>query len=209
MDIFDNLNGCYGAHCGLFDLYPEYMAALTLAIENNEDFSTGWYGSKKEIASARITRNRDGGNYLYLVDVSVSDDMDTEGLGRAEFTFAEDDEDPEKILPAIETAIATAWENAYRDIAENALYIGFSIGRANREGKLLNWEHTFIAPAQDGYFPEYPPGDCYEKWGWDSEDENGPSDIPTEVKRAMENWIAENIGDNFCVGGWAIRRWER
>ena len=43
-----------GAHCGLSDWYEEGEAELTAVITERVPFDTGWYSSKKEIASARI-----------------------------------------------------------------------------------------------------------------------------------------------------------
>ena len=43
-----------GAHCGLTDWYPDGHAELEQALKEKIPFDTGWYSSKKEIASARI-----------------------------------------------------------------------------------------------------------------------------------------------------------
>lgn len=65
-----------GAHCGLGDWYPEIEKGLQTALRSGEDFTTGWYSSKKEIASARISRcGRD-----IKVEVSVNNDNDVEGM---------------------------------------------------------------------------------------------------------------------------------
>ena len=43
-----------GAHCGLSDWYSDGRAELEQALKEKIPFDTGWYSSKKEIASARI-----------------------------------------------------------------------------------------------------------------------------------------------------------
>ena len=87
-----------GAHCGLSDWYPEQEAALKAALEAKAPFDTGWYSSKKEIASARI-RSEDG--VKIKVEVSVSDDFDTEGLGYASTK--------DWTVKAVSAAIDSAW----------------------------------------------------------------------------------------------------
>ena len=44
-----------GSHHGLTNWYPKVEAAIVEALAAGQPFTTGWYGSKKEIASARIT----------------------------------------------------------------------------------------------------------------------------------------------------------
>ena len=73
LNAFQNGNG---AHCGLSDWYKEGEAQLTAALAERVPFTTGWYSSKKEIASARIW-SEDG--VKIKVEVSVSDDFDTQG----------------------------------------------------------------------------------------------------------------------------------
>ena len=80
MKIIQEFTRGDGAHWGLTDWYPEKEAALRAAFESGEPFDTGWYGSKKEIASARIRME----NGTLKIEVSVSDDDDTEGHGRVE-----------------------------------------------------------------------------------------------------------------------------
>lgn len=90
-----------GAHWGLADWYPDKEEALKQALLSKEDFTTGWYGSKKEIASARISLNED----IIKVEVSVSDDFDTEGYGMTEIPYTTD-------FVLIEDAIHDAWGEA-------------------------------------------------------------------------------------------------
>ena len=69
-----------GAHWGLSDWYSDGRAELEQALKEKVPFDTGWYSSKKEIASARIF-SEDG--VKIKVQASVSDDFDTEGRGYA------------------------------------------------------------------------------------------------------------------------------
>ncbi len=78
-----------GAHHGLTDLYPHKMESLQEALAAGEDFTTGWYSSKKEIQSACITvRN---GEAFVEVTISIDDSSDLidtaiwNALGRNEY----------------------------------------------------------------------------------------------------------------------------
>lgn len=116
-----------GAHWGLSDWYEEGEAQLTAALADHAPFDTGWYSSKKEIASARI-RSEDG--IKIKVEVSVSDDFDTEGRGYASTT--------DWRLDVVRHLIEFAWRKAEKDRNETQEYEGFRIGRDGR------WEETFL-----------------------------------------------------------------
>ncbi len=66
-----------GSHWGLHDWYPEIEAGIKKALKRKTPWTTGWYSSKKEIASARL--EFDG--HTITAEVSVSDDFDTPGRG--------------------------------------------------------------------------------------------------------------------------------
>ena len=107
-NTFEGIGGRDGSHCGLTDWYGEHEAALAKALTGKKDFDTGWYSSKKEIASARITRC----NGKVIVEVSVSDDFDTVGRGEREVTSP-------VTLDSIREAIDKAWEDAEDDQKES------------------------------------------------------------------------------------------
>jgi hypothetical protein len=67
---------------GPVDFYDDSRESIRLAFVSGDDFETPWMGCKKEILSSRITRE---GNKV-TVEVSVSDDFDTEGTGEGSFT---------------------------------------------------------------------------------------------------------------------------
>lgn len=90
-----------GAHCGLSDWYSDGRSELEQALKEGFPFDTGWYSSKKEIASARI-RSEDG--VRIKIEVSVSDDFDTEGNGYVSID--------EWTLDAVEQAVGKAWMKA-------------------------------------------------------------------------------------------------
>ena len=54
MKLLNEFSRGDGAHCGLADWYPEQEAALKAALKAHAAFDTGWYSSKKQIASARV-----------------------------------------------------------------------------------------------------------------------------------------------------------
>lgn len=190
-----------GAHNGLWDWYPEKEAALKAALDAHQPFDTGWYSSKKEIASARI-RSEDG--IKIKVDVSVSDDFDTEGVGyRSTQGWT---------LLDISDAIDKAWAEAEAAQADNQPFEGFSIGRDGR------WEETYLWG--DGTY-DTPPGDNYHWWGWQHDETEEGSGvgvpdpaIPLPTVAAFENWVqrwvmGEAEGNSMTLGAWTITAWRK
>lgn len=188
-----------GAHCGLSDWYEDGEAELAAAVAARIPFDTGWYSSKKEIASTRIW-SEDG--IKIKVEVSVSDDFDTQGLG-----YASTDD---WTLDAIARAISTAWEKAEAARDEAQEYEGFRIGRNGR------WEETYLVNIGWGENLS-PPGDYYDWWGWQydgTDDTVGVPhpDIPAEVVQSFEKWAnnwAFGLTDekSLTVGDWKIAPW--
>jgi hypothetical protein len=189
-----------GAHWGLSDWYQDGEAELAVALAEKVPFDTGWYSSKKEIASARI-RSEDG--IKIKVEVSVSDDFDTEGNGYASTQ--------EWTLDAVSAAVSKAWANAESARDDNQEYEGFRVGREGR------WEETFLVNIGWGENLS-PPGDCYHNWGWQFEGEDDcmgkpHPDIPIETVSAFEKW-AHNWcfghtveGKSLTIGEWTITPW--
>lgn len=188
-----------GAHCGLSDWYKDGEAELTDAVASRIPFDTGWYSSKKEIASARIW-SEDGAKIK--VEVSVSDDFDTEGLG-----YASTDD---WTLDAIASAISKAWEKAETARDEGQEYEGFRIGRNGR------WEETYLVNI--GWSEAvFPPGDNYHWWGWQhDETENNEGipnpDIPLETVQSFEKWannwaFGRTDEKSLTIGEWTITPW--
>lgn len=183
---------CDGAHCGLGDWYQEIEQGIQEALNKGveHEWTTGWYASKKEIASARITHAEGG----IRIEASVSDDFDTPGLGSRVIEHTTD-------LEKIREAIYEAWEDAETDQKGNREYAGFSVHDATA------WVETYIACVSEHY-TETPPGDCYYKWGFQEECE-----IPEDVKEKLADW-AERYkygtaeGDSFAVGGFTIKPWD-
>lgn len=182
-----------GAHCGLTDWYTENEAALKAALDAHAPFDTGWYGSKKEIASARI-RSTDG--QTIKVEASVSDDFDTEGSGSNTTT--------EWTLEAVAKAVDAAWDEAVEHRKDNEPYVGFSIHDSTGA-----WIETYLLSVGEY---DIPPGDNYHWWGWqhDEQDEVGIPDprIPADAVAAFETYAT--TGDwsaPLTVNGWTIRVW--
>lgn len=199
MKILDAFQHGDGAHCGLSDWYKDGEAQLASAMVEHTPFDTGWYSSKKEIASARIW-SEDG--VKIKVEVSVSDDFDTEGLG-----YASTDE---WTIDAIQTCITIAWDKADKARDDNQEYEGFRVGREGR------WEETYLVNIGDGD-ARFPPGDNYHWWGWQhDETENNEGipnpDIPFETVQAFEKWANEwafgtTIFKSLKIGEWEITPW--
>ena len=182
-----------GAHCGLTDWYEENEEALKAALDTHAPFDTGWYSSKKEIASARI-RSSDG--QTIKVEVSVSDDFDTEGSGSNTTT--------EWTLEAVAAAVDAALGEADEDRKNNEPYVGFSIHDSTGA-----WIETYILSAGEY---DTPPGDYYYWWGWqyDEKDEVGIPDplIPADAVSAFEAYVKHgNWSEELTINGWTIRPW--
>lgn len=188
-----------GAHWGLSDWYEDGEAELKSALDAHVPFDTGWYCSKKEIASARIW-SEDG--IKIKVEVSVSDDFDTLGGGYAstnEWTIAD-----------IQDCISNAWDQAESDRNENQEYEGFRVGRAER------WEDTYLVSIGWGENLS-PPGDNYHWWGWQydcADDTVGVPhpDIPVEIVQVLEQWandwaFGRTEEKSLTVGEWTITPW--
>lgn len=186
-----------GSKWGVSDWYDDLEAAITAALArgNGYAWTTGWYGSKKEIASACITQ-RDG---EITVRVSVSDDFDTEGNGERTIRFT-------KNLDRIRDALDGAYADARRDRRDNEPYAGFSVGRGDQ------WEFTLILPQGLGHESDVPPGDNYHRWGWQEveDDEDRPAEIPADVAEKLKQWAEDSIGSGakHSVGEWTIKAWE-
>lgn len=187
-----------GSKWGVSDWYESLEAAITAALARGKGYAwtTGWYGSKKEIASACVTQR--GGEIT--VEVSVSDDFDTEGRGERTIRFT-------KNLDRIREALDSAYADADRDRRDNEVYAGFSVGR---DGK---WEFTLILPVGDGHLMDAPPGDNYHRWGW-QEVEDGeyhPAEIPAAVAEKLKQWAEDPMsepGMKHTVAGWTVKAWE-
>lgn len=188
-----------GSHCGLSDWYPENEAALQAALDAHQPFDTGWYASKKEIATARIY-SEDG--IKIKVEVSVSDDFDTEGLGYSSTDRWN--------LDDVSNEVSAAWTKAEEDQEDNQPFEGFSVGRDGA------WEETLILPAGwDEHLQ--PPGDNYHWWGWQHDEAKegvGVPDpeIPLPAVAAFERWANKwALGDakenSMTIGRWTIRPW--
>jgi hypothetical protein len=194
-----------GAKWGVSDWYEKLETAIVAALARGRGaaWTTDWYGSKKEIASACLTCA--GGEIT--AEASVSDDLDTPGHGSVTIPFTRN-------LDKLRAALDAAHDAAAGDQRENRVYAGFTVGHGD------HWEYTLILPAGDGSTYDVPPGDNYHRWGWqevdDCEDggEGGdhPAEIPAEVATALKAWADENVYTDkpgtFTAGEWTIRRWE-
>jgi len=188
----------HGAHCGLGDWYKEIEEGIQAALNQGPDYewTTGWYSSKKEIASACITHAEGG----ICIEVSVSDDLDTPGLGTQIIQHTTD-------IERIREAIYEAWEEAEVDQKGNRLYVGYSVHDATENG---GWVETYIRPS-DALMWDYeqPPGDNYHQWGFQDESEIPESEIPDDVKEKLAEWASDNDFGEFTYGDFTIKAWDK
>ena len=192
--------GLDGTKWGPTDFYPAVRQQLVEAFSSGLDWDTGWMGCKKEILSSRFSRE---GNVV-TAQVSVSDDLDTDGLGEAAFS-CDSNETTDSFFSKIEKAANEAHANARGAQKDNQMYVGFRVGRVLKKGPEaaplpVPWEWTYLYNI--GCLSS-PPGDNYHRWGWqevpedadDADLEALPEDIPAEVA----DKLAELITD-FCCG---------
>jgi hypothetical protein len=171
-----------GAHCGLTDWYDTLENGIVEALATRKDnWTTGWYASKKEIACARISKQEEN----LVIEVSVSDDFDTEGLGMVSIPLTTD-------LEVIRKTIYEAWELAEEDQKENrsvALYV-----IRNKEG---NWIETYLVSVNP-YFEDTDsvPGDNYHEFGW-----QGGGEVPEDIKKQLEEKI-DGYSEEIKIGDW-------
>lgn len=174
---------------GLTDWYEEVEEQILDALKQGPGFewTTGWYASKKEIASGQVTCR---GGQIYC-EASVSDDFDTEGSGSVTIPWSPEIED-------IKEALGAAWQNAEYNQKDNRLYYGFKVLHNG------SWVESYLAPMGDGHYMDAPPGDYYHQWGWQEDDE-----LPPHVKAAMQQWLDDGgPEDKFEIDGWVIQPWE-
>jgi len=162
-----------GAHWGLGDWYPEIERGIKRALKSKSDWTTDWYASKKEIASAKITR-KDG---VITVEVSVSDDFDTPG--KAQGVCKKPD------IDSIRKTIYKVWDEAIGNQKENREWMAWSIGHRSgpkhRGRKRKDWIETYVMDISDYGDDPSPPGDNYHTWGF-----QGDSELPKDVKKRLE-----------------------
>jgi hypothetical protein len=197
-----------GAHRGLGDWYPKIEQGIVAALKKGpkSKWTTGWYASKHEIASAKITCL---GNGKIEVEASVSDDFDTDGTDSVTIPFTTD-------LEKIRTAVYAAWNGAETNQKDNQMYTGFkvlhqevSLLKGKRKGPFRSeWVETYIAPAPEASLWDSPPGDYYHQWGW-----QGDCKLPADVKVRFERWLSRYLcGEaktSYCSWkGWKIEPWE-
>ena len=71
-------DGDYAAHWGLTDLYEDSKARLIEALNYDGEFTTGWFGCKKEIEYAKVERL--GGKLIVNVACHMDDLFDSDDL---------------------------------------------------------------------------------------------------------------------------------
>lgn len=192
------------------DWYPEKRVALQAALKARIPFTTGWYSSKKEIASACITGNADAVTPVIDIEVRVSDDFDTPGKGSLQVRWTEN-------LVTVANGIYAAWDEAERDQKENRVHTGFKVltrkkvhstfhgGRPVGKARLSTvWSETYIRNDSNGLTK--PPGDYYPNWGW-----QGDCKIPKAIRDKLERYAEsyrKGKRKKLTVGKWTIEPWE-
>ena len=105
-------SGEYASKWGLTDFYPEAEEILRGLIDSGEDFETDWFGCKKEIRYAKITRSQDETEVqvtAHMDDLYESDDLIYDALWEVSKI---EDELPEEIIDSIREA-------AYYDVDDH------------------------------------------------------------------------------------------
>lgn len=206
-----------GAHCGLADWYEDKEKALRAALKRKTPWTTGWYGSKKEIASARITSD----GQSITVEVSVSDDFGTPGMASRTGVKCS--------IEAIREALWNAWDEADADRNNNETYAGYSVYHWTRQ--VPEWrraknvyprERRKLYPRKRRQCLDYylvdahggmdgPPGDSYYWWGWQNSEDEGQTQTTGIPKRTAER-LADHARSfqktSLRIGDWEIAPWD-
>lgn len=161
-----------GAKWDVSDFYEEPKDAIVAALQSGEDFDTGWYGVKKEIQSGHVQRK---GSEI-TCEASVSNDFDESFRGESSFKI-------QKGIPAMYLIIdhlKKALEEAEKNQNENTSVAGFNI---YKNGKHFG---VYLADVSDyGHEDDdSPPGDNYEKWGFQGEEGVDPDEEGLTLKSA-------------------------
>lgn len=182
------LSGSDGSHWGVSDWYPEVEAALVsqLALGPDVRWDSGWWTSKKALASARIEAHGDG--FLHI-NVVVFDDFDDEGDGHVCISWTAD-------LGVTRWILDVAWAAARTSLAARACYVGYMV--INRRGM---WVDTILVPSGEGHRMAKPPTDCYHKWGW-----QGDGPVPLRVRKSFNRAIRHGA-DSAKSHGYCLRTW--
>jgi hypothetical protein len=198
-----------GAKWGPGDWYEDVRESLVNELAKGPDhhWTTGWYGVKKEIVSGKLSCDGRG----LWVEVSVSDDFDTNGVSERNIPFTTD-------LDLIHKVFNEVWDEASEDQKENRDYVGFSVltkrrvygfyvgGKPQGKGRMqMACVETYIGRNNDGWMMEEPPGDNYYQWGF-----QGECEIPENVKEKLAKWAEEWNGKQkeYRYKGWVIKPWE-
>jgi len=178
-------SGCDQTKWGPTDFYEGTREGILAALRSGLDFETPWLSCKKEILSSRITRSKG----ITTVEVSVSDDFDTPGMGAASARIpvhAKVSDD--SILRSVEKLGAKAHEESDNDRHTNADYVGYSVG-PNK--KPYPWVMTYLVNVGGC---DTPSGDNYHWWGWqevETDEDDNPNPLPEPDKIPAE--VAEHL----------------
>jgi hypothetical protein len=201
-----SFSGCNQTKWGPTDFYDQDRATVLAALRSGLDFETPWLSCKKEILSSQISRSKG----KVTVQVSVSDDFDTPGMGDASariMTHSKVSDD--SILMTLEKLGAKAHDLAADDQKSNADYVGYSVGP---DTEPRSWVLTYLVNAGG---MDTPSGDNYHWWGWQEvetdEDDNPaprppeeeiPADVADKLVEMMEKGISPAVYGGFRATAW-------
>lgn len=201
--------GSFGYDCtkwGPTDFYDDTREAIAAAFKSGLDFETPWMSCKKEILSSRLTRT---GNSV-TIEVSVSDDFDTDGSGSATFKVTRS-MTSKTFFDKLERAGEEAHQAAADSQKDNRCYCGYSVGKVRPDGSNA-WEFTFLTNVSG---LDYPSGDNYHRWGWqevaDDADDHDIDAHPEEIPAKTAEKLAEGMLDLqplVRVGKWQATMWK-
>ena len=190
---------------GPTDFYDNTREALAAAFKSGLDFETPWMSCKKEILSSQITRT---GNVV-SIEVSVSDDFDTNGTGESSFKVNRATT-VDRFFEKLETAGGEAHGAADDNRKDNQVYCGYSVGKVRPDGK-NDWKFTYLVST--GGF-DVPPGDNYFRWGWQEVDDKvedfdidaHPEEIPPGIAKLLAEGM-QNFETTVRAGDWQATVW--
>lgn len=190
---------CYGAgvHYGPADFCVLHERVLHGALGSTEDFSTGWYSSRKELLTAKVTRE----GWALTLEVSVSGDSGAGGMGLVMLEITSD-QHPEELFDRVSEGLDRAWNLAEEDRRWRERGVEFKITMVDSGSKIQ--VETIILP-KDGDTSCPPGGDDFREWGFQGEAE--PGSIPMEILDKFFRWATGYMNGKTDRSGLVVDRY--
>jgi len=166
-----------GCHYSIAEPYCLKEEALKKALAGNESFSTGWYGSKKELVSGMVCRSGGIGSTVYVF-AQATDDFDTDANAKRQ-TKSSRWEDVQKVLRETEAQAMLCCET-------QCPVVLVAVGHKEK-GRRKDWISTYLHNPSG---LDSVPGNEYSEWGW--QDDNLAKGIRDEIEALVREQFGKS-----------------